>query len=96
VSPVLRDIRELKDDPAAYAAELRRLWGGLLSSRYIDRNDGSMNTGSVDDTVTLRRDMRNAVGGPLVTRLSICSPEGNVGSDLVAVPNPVTGGTNDR
>jgi hypothetical protein len=61
VSPVLRDIRELKDDPAAYAAELRRLWGGLL-----------------------------------VTRLSISSPEGNVGSDLVAVPNPVTGGTNER
>jgi len=29
---VLRDIRELKDDPAAYAAELRRLWGGLLNS----------------------------------------------------------------
>jgi hypothetical protein len=26
---VLRDIRELKDDPAAYAAELRRRWTGL-------------------------------------------------------------------
>jgi hypothetical protein len=26
---VLRDIRELKDDPAAYAAELRRRWAGL-------------------------------------------------------------------
>jgi hypothetical protein len=65
-------------------------------SVYIDRNDGSMNTGSVGDTVTLRRDMRNAAGGLLVTRLSIGSPEGNVGSDLVAVPNPVTGGTNGR
>jgi hypothetical protein len=26
---VLRDIRELKDDPAAYAAEFRRRWTGL-------------------------------------------------------------------
>jgi hypothetical protein len=26
---VLRDIRELKDGPAAYAAELRRRWTGL-------------------------------------------------------------------
>jgi hypothetical protein len=26
---VLRDIRELKDDPAAYAAEFRRCWTGL-------------------------------------------------------------------
>jgi hypothetical protein len=37
----------------------------------------------------LRRDMRNAAGGLLVAPLSISAPEGNVGSDLVAVPNPV-------
>jgi hypothetical protein len=86
---VLRDIRELKDDPAAYAAELRRRWTGLLSYRYIGRNHGSMNTGPADNTVTLRRDMRNAAGGLLVAPLSISSPEGNVGSDLVTVPNPV-------
>jgi hypothetical protein len=85
----LRDIRELKDDPEAYAAELERRWTGLLSYRYIGRNHGSMNTGPEDNTVTLRRDMRNAAGGLLVAPLSISSPEGNVGSDLVAVPNPV-------
>jgi hypothetical protein len=84
-----RDIRELKDDPAAYAAELQRRWGGLLSYRYIGRNHSSMNTGPVDNTVTLRRDMRNAAGGLLVAPLSISSPEGDVGSDLVTVPNPV-------
>jgi hypothetical protein len=85
----MKDIRELKDDPAAYAAELERRWTGLLSYRYIGRNHSSMNTGPVDDTVTLRRDMRNAAGGLLVAPLSISAPEGNVGSDLVAVPNPV-------
>ena len=86
---MLRDIRELKDDPAAYAKELEQRWTGLLSYRYIGRNHGSMNTGPTDNTVTLRRDMRNAVGGVLVAPLSISSPEGDVGSDLVTVPNPV-------
>src|SRR5260370_9198955 len=89
MSPMLRDIRELKDDPAAYAAELRRRWAGLLSYRYIGRNHGSMNTGPADDTVTLRRDMRNAPGGLLVPPLSIASPAVNLDSELVAVPNSV-------
>ncbi|MCX4091482.1 hypothetical protein [Nocardia sp. alder85J] len=86
---MVRDIRELTDDPEAYAAELHSRWTGLLSYRYIGRNHGSMNTGPEDDTVTLRRDMRNAAGGLLVAPLSISSPEGAVGSDLETVPNPV-------
>jgi hypothetical protein len=85
----LRDIRELKNDPEAYAAELEQRWTGLLSYRYIGRNHGSMNTGPIDNTVTLRRDMRNAAGGLMVAPISISSPEGDVGSDLVTVPNPV-------
>ena len=85
----LRDIRELKNDPEAYAAELERRWTGLLSYRYIGRNHGSMNTGPVDNTVTLRRDMRNTTGGLLVAPLAISAPEGNVGPDTVTVPNPV-------
>jgi hypothetical protein len=86
---MLKDIREFKEDPKAYAQELERRWTGLLSYRYIGRNHGSMNTGPEDNTVVLRRDMRNAAGGLMVAPISISSPEGNVGSDLVAVPNPV-------
>jgi hypothetical protein len=86
---MLRDIRELMDDPEAYAEELRRRWTGLLSYRYIGRNHGAMNTGAVDNTVTLRRDMRNATGGLLVSPISISAPEGATQSDLHAVPNPV-------
>ncbi len=86
---MLRDIREMKDDPVAYAAELQRRWGGLLSYRYIGRSHSSMDRGEVDNTVTLRRDMRNASGGLLVAPLSISSPEGAVGSDRETVPNPV-------
>ena len=85
----MRDIRELHDDAQAYAEELDRRWSGLLSYRYIGRSWPSMNTGPIDNTVTLRRDMRNAAGGLLVAPLSISSPEGDVGPDLVAVPNPV-------
>ena len=84
-----RDIRELRDDPDAYAAELRRRWGGLLSYRYIGRNWSSMNVGPVDNTVTLRRDMRSPSGAILLAVLGIAAPEGGGRSDLEAVPNPV-------
>ncbi|MCV7400824.1 hypothetical protein H7K24_11725 [Mycobacterium fragae] len=86
---MLRDIRELAGDPDAYAAELRRRWGGLLSYRYIGRSYVSMDLGPVDDTVTLRHDMRNPTGGILLAMLGIASPEGGGMSDLEAVPNPV-------
>ena len=84
-----RDIRELRDDPAAYAAELRQRWGALLSYRYLGRTYSSMDLGPVDDTVTLRRDMRNPAGGVLLAVFGIASPEGGGMSDLEAVPNPV-------
>jgi hypothetical protein len=87
--PMLRDIRELTGEPDVYAAELRRRWGGLLSYRYIGRSYASMDLGPVDDTVTLRHDMRNTTGGILLAVLGIASPEGGGMSDLEAVPNPV-------
>jgi hypothetical protein len=86
---MVRDIRELTDSPEAYAAELRRRWGGLLSYRYIGRSYASMDLGPEDNTVTLRRDMRNPTGGLLLAVLGIASPEGGHMSDLEAVPNPV-------
>ena len=87
---MLRDIRELRDDPEAYWDELRRRWGGLMSYRYIGRQYNSMNTSAVDDTVLVRHDFRNAAGGLLVAPLSISCPGGGGGkSDLQAVPNPV-------
>jgi hypothetical protein len=83
------DIRELTGQPEAYAAELRRRWGGLLSYRYIGRTYAQMDLGPVDNTVMLRRDMRNTTGGLLLAVLGIASPEGGHMSDLEAVPNPV-------
>jgi hypothetical protein len=86
---MLKDIRELTGDPEAYAAELRRRWGGLLSYRYIGRMYSQMDTGPADDTVTVRRDMRNPTGGLLLAVLGIASPDSGGVSDLEAVPNPV-------
>ncbi|KQH80476.1 hypothetical protein AO501_15890 [Mycobacterium gordonae] len=83
-----RDIRELTGDADAYRDELYRRWTGLLSYRYIGRNHSSMNLGEADNTVTIRRDMRNEAGGIMVAPLAISSPEG-CQTDMVAVPNPV-------
>jgi hypothetical protein len=83
------DIRELTDSPEEYAAELRRRWGGLLSYRYIGRGYASMDLGPVDNTVTVRHDMRDATGGLLLAVIGIASPEGGGMTDLEAVPNPV-------
>lgn len=86
----LRDIRELKEDKDAYAAELTRRWTGLLSYRYIGRRYGSMDIGADgDDVVNLRHDFRNSTGGLMVAPLAIASPEGGGRSDLEVVPNPV-------
>ena len=86
---MLRDIRDLTDQTEAYADELRRRWGGLLSYRYIGRQYASMDPRAVDATVTLRHDMRNPAGGLLLSVLGIAAPESGHMSDLEAVPNPV-------
>ncbi len=88
MSDQLRDIRELANDADAYRDELYRRWTGLLSYRYIGRKHSSMDIGEVDDTVVIRRDMRNEAGGIMVAPLAISSPEG-CQTDMVAVPNPV-------
>ena len=84
----LRDIREFAGDSDAYRDELFRRWTGLLSYRYIGRKHSSMDLGEADDTVVIRRDMRNEAGGIMVAPLAISSPEG-CQTDMVAVPNPV-------
>ncbi|WNG85261.1 hypothetical protein C6A87_014905 [Mycobacterium sp. ITM-2016-00317] len=86
---MLRDIRELADSPQEYAEELRRRWGGLLSYRYLGRSYAQMDLGPPDDTVAVRRDMRDGAGGLLLAVFGITSPEGGHMSDLEAVPNPV-------
>jgi hypothetical protein len=84
---MLKDIRETSDEQ--YWEELRTRWTSLLSYRYIGRNHGALNAGPVDNTVTLRHDMRNAAGGLMVAPLCIAAPESGGFSDASAVPNPI-------
>jgi hypothetical protein len=84
---MLEDIRYTAAED--YWETLRQRWGALMSYRYIGRQYSSMNNSAVDDTVTLRRDMRNPAGGILGSVLSICAPGGGGPSDLQVVPNPV-------
>ena len=86
----MKDIRDLREDRGAYAAELERRWTGLLSYRYIGRRYGSMDVGAEgDNIVNVRHDFRNAMGGLMIAPIAISSPEGGGRSDLEAVPNPV-------
>jgi len=86
----LKDIRDLRDDKEAYAAELEKRWTGLLSYRYIGKRVGSMDVGAEgDNTIKVRHDFRNSTGGLMVAPLAIASPEGGGRSDLEVVPNPV-------
>jgi hypothetical protein len=83
----IQDIREVGAEE--YWQELRSRWGALLSYRYIGKSFSGMNNVQ-DSPVTLRHDMRNAVGGVMVAPLAITCPGGGGGkSDLEAVPNPV-------
>jgi hypothetical protein len=70
----VEDIRNTATEQ--YWEELRQRWGALLSYRYIGRRFSFMNSGVVDNTVTLRHDMRNAAGGVLVAPLSIAVKAG--------------------
>ena len=86
----MKDIRDLKDDKGAYAAELERRWTGLLSYRYIGRRFGDLDLGAEgDNVVDVRHDFRNSIGGLMIAPIAISSPEGGGVSDLDAVPNPV-------
>jgi hypothetical protein len=84
---MLKDIRETSEEQ--YWEDLRKRWTSLLSYRYIGRNHSSLNAGPVDNTVTLRHDMRNAGGGIMVSPLCISAPESGGFSDEFSVPNPV-------
>jgi hypothetical protein len=83
---VLEDIRTT--DAEKYWETLRQRWGALMSYRYLGRQFSSMNNVD-DDTVVLRHDMRDAVGGILGQVFCICAPGGGGPSDLEVVPNPV-------
>lgn len=81
------DIRDVPTDE--YWEAFEKKWTGLLSYRYLGRRHGIMDTGVERETMVLRSDMRNSVGGIMAAPLCIASPESGGMADDLFVPNPV-------
>ena len=81
------DIRN--ESAEQYWETFEQKWTSLLSYRYLGRRNANLDAGVVADTMPLRHDMRNALGGIMVAPLCIASPESGGMADDLYVPNPV-------
>ena len=88
------DIRDVPTDE--YWEAFEKKWTGLLSYRYLGRRHGIMDTGVERETMVLRSDMRNSVGGIMAAPLCIASPESGGMADDLFVPNPVIASMQDH
>ena len=87
------DIRsaDIRSAPTAeYWTQFNAKWTGLLSYRYLGRRDAVLDEGVAHDSMPLRSDMRNPVGGVTAAPLCIAAPESGGMNDDLYVPNPVT------
>lgn len=80
------DIRNV--DPDAHWDQFQDAWTALLTYRYLGKESVGVDAGVEIDTMPLRHDMRNAVGGINAAPLAIASPEPHWLDDAV-VPAPV-------
>ena len=81
------DIRDT--EPEKYWETFREKWNSLLTYRYLGRRWASLDTGVEGETVRLRHDMRNPMGGIMAAPLCITSPECGGFNDDTVVPNPL-------
>lgn len=85
------DIRDAGSE--RYWEEFETRWTGLLSYRYLGRSHRGFDVGAGEgdgrDTMRLRHDMRNRLGGVMAAPLCIGAPEAGGFSDIDAVPNPI-------
>jgi hypothetical protein len=84
------DIRNAAPDE--YWRQFESKWTSLLTYRYLGRTHPVLDRGAstVSQTMPLRSDMRNTIGGIMAAPLVISSPEGGGLADDFCVPNPVT------
>jgi hypothetical protein len=80
------DIRDAPVDE--YWNRFQQRWTGLLSYRYLGKSNATLDRGG-GETMRLRHDMRNPVGGIMAAPLCIASPESGGMADDAYVPNPV-------
>jgi hypothetical protein len=85
-------VRDIRDGPVEeYWDRLRELMGprGLITYWYLGR---AFNQTIDPDTVRLRRDMRNGIGGIMAAPLAIAAPETGGWRDRESIPAPVAYG----
>jgi hypothetical protein len=76
--------------PDDYWKQFESKWTNLLTYRYLGRTHPVLDKGALRQTMPLRRDMRNVVGGIMAAPLCISSPEGGGMADDEYVPNPLS------
>ena len=81
------DIRTVS--PQEYWSVFEKKWTSLLSYRYLGRVNAGLDSNEGAEQMALRHDMRNALGGIMVSPLCIFSPEAGGMNDDEFVPNPV-------
>ncbi len=81
---------DIRDTPAdEYWKDFEQKWTTLLSYRYLGKRAPSLDAGVDVNTMALRHDMRNRLGGIMAAPLCIASPESGGMADDNFVPNPV-------
>jgi hypothetical protein len=87
--PTLPD--DIRDASAQdYWKQFESKWTNLLTYRYLGRTHPVLDEGAVSQSMPLRHDMRNAIGGIMAAPLCISCPEGGGMADDMYVPNPVS------
>jgi hypothetical protein len=86
--PAVDDIRDTTAPD--YWKRFESKWTNLLTYRYLGRTHPVLDRGALRQTMPLRHDMRNAVGGIMAAPLCISSPEGGGMADDEYVPNPLS------
>jgi len=81
------DIRTVS--PEEYWKVFEKKWTSLLSYRYLGRVNSGLDANEGAESMALRHDMRNRLGGIMVAPLCIFSPEAGGMNDDEYVPNPV-------
>ncbi len=87
-SRAVDDIRQAQ--PEDYWKQFESKWTNLLTYRYLGRTHPVLDRGALRQTMPLRHDMRNALGGIMAAPLCISSPEGGGMADDEYVPNPLS------
>jgi hypothetical protein len=82
---------DIRNAPAEdYWEQFTTKWTGLLTYRYLGRTHPVLDQGAQRQTMPLRHDMRNAIGGIMAAPLCISCPEGGGMADDHYVPNPLS------